>query len=148
MSIGEGKNRTLLRCDNIKDGWTEPAQNMFDIPGYPGYAATTDGDIIKLRSGRAKRQRKNRHGAMRVDIGKATRMVHDLVARAFYGHPLVRGYRVIHANGDPSDNRASNLIWSGAPLLEDQSATTSLEIEREVERIRMERLELIELMQP
>ena len=154
IGIGEGaENPQLPGCDNIEADLPPHAQNRFDIPGYPGYQATNDGEIIKLRNGRPKRQRKTKTGAMRVDIGKSSRMVHDLVARAFHGHPLVPGYRVIHASGDPSDNRESNLLWSGSPRPDraeapTQSPTTPLEIERELERIETERLELIDLMQP
>lgn len=38
--------------------------------------------------------------------GRKTFAVHTLVARAFHGDPVVR-----HLNGDPSDNRAENLVW-------------------------------------
>ena len=119
----------------------------FPIPGFPGYEATEEGQIVKVRTGKIKRQRRATTGAVQVDIGKSTRMVHDLVARAFYGHPLVRGYRVRHWNGDAADNTVDNLLWRGYPIYEDQLPTTPLEIEREYERIELERLELIELMQ-
>lgn len=74
-------------------------------------------------------------------------MVHDLVARAFYGIPP-QGYRVKHLNEDLSDNRAENLAWAGSPVADArQKPTTPPEIERELERIERERYELIELMQ-
>lgn len=70
---------------------------------------------IRNRHGRVIRQRQAKNGAMQVHIGKATVMVHDLILRAWTGHPLVKGYRPKHRNGNRSDNRLFNLVWSGKP---------------------------------
>lgn len=86
-----------------------------DIPGYAGYQASDDGKIVDTRSGKLKRQRPAGNGSLQVHIGKSTRMVHDLVARAHYGRPSCRGYRVKHWNGDRGDNQVDNLLWSGKP---------------------------------
>lgn len=40
-------------------------------------------------------------------------MVHDLVAKAFYGKPPP-GYRVVHLNRNRADNRAENLAYGEA----------------------------------
>ena len=74
-------------------------------------------------------------------------MVHDLVARAYHGRPPARGYRVKHLDGDLSNNRPGNLVWSGQPQSGTQRPTISKDLEQEYERLRLERLELIELMQ-
>lgn len=74
-------------------------------------------------------------------------MVHDLVARAFYGHPLVRGFRVKHLNGDPSDNRPENLVWAGRPVSGTQQPTFSQEFEQQYMKAQADRLALVELMQ-
>lgn len=118
------------------------------IPGCIGFEASDDGQIFKIGSDKPKKQRSAGNGALQVDIGGVTRMVHDLVARAFHGDAPA-GYRAKHRNFDITDNRAANLYWDGAPVRkpEDQSPTTSLDIEREYQRIENERLALIDLMQ-
>jgi hypothetical protein len=117
-----------------------------DIPGCQGYQATNEGGIFDVRRGKLKSLRPAGNGALKVDIGKSTRMVHDLVARAFHGRPPARGYRVKHLNDDLSDNRPENLVWAGTPKSGTQAPTISRELEREYERERIDRLALIELM--
>lgn len=133
------KTATFSPCGNIDIDALPATQNLM---GYTGYLATIDGGIV--RNGKVKQQRRARRG-MRVDIGKSSKMVHDLVIRAYFGHPMVKGYRVKHRSRDRTDNRPDNLLWAGSPR--PQLPTTPLEIERECERIELERLELIELMQ-
>lgn len=120
-----------------------------DIPGLPGFQASLDGEIFDQEGLRLRRQRPAGNGAMQVHVGKTTRMVHDLVARAFHGCPVTGGYRVKHLNGDPSDNREENLVWTNRanPPTPPQPPTTSLQFEQEYDRVRRERLALVELMQ-
>lgn len=118
-----------------------------DIPGCPGYRGSEDGQIYDIKRGRIKKQRRASNGAMKVEIGKSTRMVHDLIARAFYGRPLTRGYRVKHLNGNLSDNRPENLVWAGFPVLNTQPPALPSDLEEEYDRVRNERLALVELMQ-
>lgn len=118
-----------------------------DIPGCTGYQASDDAEIRDARTGRIKKQRKAGNGSLQVDIGKSTRMVHDLVARAFHGRPAGPGYRPKHRNGKLSDNRPDNLVWSGRSKRGTQAPTISPEMEEVYERQRIERLSLIELMQ-
>lgn len=116
------------------------------IPGCEGFEASDDGNIYKVGSDRPKKRRSSSTGQLQVDIGGTTRMVHDLVARAFHGDAPA-GYRAKPINGDWSDTRAANLVWSGSPALKSQSETIPLEIEREYERMMRERQELIDLME-
>lgn len=124
-----------------------------EIPGFAGYGASSDAQIFNLRTGRTLAQRRAGNGAMQVHIGKSTVMVHYLVARAVYGRPPCRGYRVRHRNGDLSDNRAENLLWGGKPhvpaIVEPprQDPSMSTELELEYARVLDERHSLIELMQ-
>lgn len=120
-------------------------QNEYEeILGYPGYVASVRGEIIKVKNWRIKKQRPVARGGLRVDIGKSSRMVHHLMALAFYGrHP--RGFRIRHLNGDMTDNRLENLAWSGS--IASIHMPVPLEIEREYESIIQARYELIELMQ-
>jgi hypothetical protein len=73
-------------------------------------------DKGEIRNGRGKilRQRDSRRGK-RVNLGRATAMVHTLVLKAWTGQPLTRGYYPKHRNGDRSDNRPENLVWAGRP---------------------------------
>lgn len=82
-----------------------------DIPGLGGYRGSREGEI-QNRRGRIMRQRDTENGAKKIDIGKATFMVHDLIAKAFHGRPPGNDYRVIHLNEDLSDNRADNLAYA------------------------------------
>lgn len=81
------------------------------IPRFPGYEASLFGMIRNWR-GKILSQRKDRNGAMRVDIGKATVSVHKLVLPAWTGHPLEGEYYPKHLNNDKSDNRLENLVWA------------------------------------
>lgn len=96
------------------EGKAEPTQNWAELPPFPGYQGSVDGEI-RNKHGRILRQRRAANGAMMVDIGKATAMVHRLILPAFTGHPLVRGYRPKQLNGDLSDNQLENLVWAGKP---------------------------------
>ena len=51
-------------------------------------------------------------GTRRVGVNGTTHLVHRLVARAFLGPPPALSYTVDHLNGNPDDNRVSNLRWA------------------------------------
>ncbi|MFE0413609.1 HNH endonuclease signature motif containing protein [Streptomyces tendae] len=92
------------------------------VPGFPDYLATDDGRIYskprRRLDGRRIRGRwlkgsPNSKGYLTVHLyrdGRYTKGVHVLVAEAFHG-PRPAGQVVRHLNGDPSDNRASNLTY-------------------------------------
>lgn len=116
MTTEYRENVKIQACGNVVGGEVHPIPGEYaSIPGCDGFGASPDGEIINLRKNRVISQRRAGNGAMQVQIGKSTRMVHDLVARAYYGHPLCRGYRPKHRNGDPGDNSKDNLLWSGRP---------------------------------
>ncbi|OMC55406.1 hypothetical protein A5747_13515 [Mycobacterium sp. IS-836] len=119
-------------------------EQLAAIPGYAGYRATPDGRIWDERRRRFKKLRRAANGSLQVDIGKSTCMVHDLVARAYYGHPMCRGYRVKFRAG--KDPHKDNLVWSGRPVIA-QGPTLPRDVEQEYERVRRERESLTELMQ-
>jgi protein gp37 len=88
------------------------------IPGYDGYAVTTHGEVLGKRA--------DTRGGMKMDAGEQGHMrvmlyptgerpgrrelVHRLVLTTFV-RPARPGEQACHRNGDPSDNRLSNLYW-------------------------------------
>ena len=101
-----------MECGPIKGAWVPPTQKWVDIPPFPGYQASEDGQIRKA-TGRVLRQREHGGGGRRVKIGKSHPMVHHLIAATFFGRtPL--GYRIVHLNGDRADNRIDNLAYGEA----------------------------------
>lgn len=87
-----------------------------DVPGFGGYSVSTDG-LIFNQSGRTLRFDKDTRpgkGHLRVDLwrdGKRCRRgVHVLVLAAFVG-PRPDGLEVRHIDGNPENNRLSNLEY-------------------------------------
>jgi protein gp37 len=89
------------------------------VPAYPGYGVTTHGEVLGKRA--------DTRGGMAQDIGQQghrrvtmhregsprtgeRELVHRLVLSAFV-RPARPGEQACHRNGDPSDNRLSNLYW-------------------------------------
>ena len=99
------------------------------IPGYEDrYEASNMGRVRSLdrivmcqgpvkgcypsrKKGRILRPGPSNFGHLSVVLGRnQTRMVHDLVLRSFVGPPPTK-HECCHINGDPKDNRLSNLRW-------------------------------------
>ena len=103
-----------------------------DIPGYEGrYQASTDGrirsvdrlvrgkchytgkDFYRRMKGRILRPGqfcKNGHVSVVLGHGAVGSPVHQLIMLTFVG-PVPDGMEVLHINGDPTDNRLSNLRY-------------------------------------
>jgi hypothetical protein len=93
--------------------------SMKKIPGYEGYYATEDGQIISVRTGieRALSQKIHKgylHVFIRKGIGRHTKVkipVHQLVLMAFKGEKASPELVCRHLNGNPLINIPSNLEW-------------------------------------
>jgi hypothetical protein len=88
-------------------------QEWKQTPGFAGYRVSNDGRVRSLERGEL-RARPDRYGYLRVRLvgpgGRVHQYVHRLVLAAFIG-PRPDGTGSRHLNGDPTDNRASNLAW-------------------------------------
>lgn len=86
------------------------------IPFADGYSVTDTGDVYSTRRGRRVQLMpwRMRHGHLVVSLrsrGKTIKtLVHRLVAFLFIGPPG-EGQEVRHLNGNPADNRVTNLAW-------------------------------------
>lgn len=94
------------------------------IPSYPDYEASEDGRVRRCTpfppgrrppSGRDLEQRLQRNGyltaKMRRDGAGKEVGVHTLVCEAFHGRKADPRLVAAHKNGNPTDNRASNIRW-------------------------------------
>ena len=92
-----------------------------EIPGYPGYYATSDGEILTDRCGATRFLPKRKHnGYYRVNIRdqqhpvrRHVEPVHKLILETFVGR-RPPGYVCRHLNGIPTDNHLTNICW-GTP---------------------------------
>lgn len=79
----------------------------------PDYEVSDDG-LVRNASGHLMSQRTHRDGhrmvGMYVNGKQKTFYVHRVVLKAFVGLPA-KGQQCLHHNGNPSDNRVSNLRW-------------------------------------
>jgi hypothetical protein len=95
------------------------------VPGWPGYYATADGQILSVRrGGRGVLLRPSVHhrtGHLRVKLAagggvpRQDHYVHRLVMLAWHGPPppeiASAGALVLHTDNDPTNNRPDNLTW-------------------------------------
>lgn len=91
-----------------------PAEAWKVVPGFSGYSASTLGRIRDDLTGRVLRQSVASHGyrqvGLRIEEGRRSLPVHQLVAAAWLGH-CPPGLEVDHVNGDVRDNAARNLAY-------------------------------------
>ena len=91
------------------------------VPGFPGYEASTFGRVRRCVAsqtapvGFIMKALPDRLGYMKITLhhlGKPRcTQVHRVVAETFHGLPPSPRHQVAHWDGDPRNNRASNLRW-------------------------------------
>lgn len=100
------------------EGKLEALIEVRDIPGYPGYKATSDGRIIgkrgKVMSPHVAKSTGYKGVTIHVGGKQGLLTVHRGVCLAFHGVPE-SGQEVAHKNGIRTDNRAENLRWKTRP---------------------------------
>lgn len=87
------------------------------VLGFPSYSVNSLGVIYRNDSGKALAQQANAKGYLTVNLseaGKSTRRtVHRIVLESFVG-VRPEGFQALHGDGDPANNRLSNLRWGDA----------------------------------
>lgn len=85
-----------------------------DVPGFPGYRVGNDGSLWsqwrRLKGNVQSSRGGYRNTTLRRDGKDHWRYVHSLVLLAFVG-PRPDGMEARHLDGDPLNNRLSNLCW-------------------------------------
>ncbi len=91
---------------------------MIKVDGFENYVVLREGEIFSTMMGRSLKSRPGKGGYHQValyrDGQKHWFMVHRLVLEAFVG-PCPEGMEGCHNNGNPADNRLSNLRWDTRP---------------------------------
>lgn len=86
-------------------------------PSYMFFEASTEGRIRNSFSGKIRNTRPNRLGYTLIGFWRDGKMVsrslHTLVADAFHG-PRPHGMQIRHLDGNPRNNRPSNLAYGTA----------------------------------
>lgn len=88
----------------------DSGERWLPVPGFEGlYEVSDHGRVRNIE--RLLRPSRQQRGHRLVALGStAQRYVHRLVLEAFVG-PAPQGMECRHLNGDPSDNRLTNLAW-------------------------------------
>ena len=97
---------------------------MKQIPGHPGYGVDRDGAVWSNRKSIGGQWRRLKPAVKkggyrfvnirREDGSPHTAVVHRLVLLAYVGEPLPHQTQTRHLDGNPANNRLSNLKW-GTP---------------------------------
>lgn len=119
IKVCKGKQKSSLgfswKYDNEKDrefiDTKQMNEDSKEITNYPFYKIQRDGKVISIRTNKYLKPVINKNGHSYVTLnnkdGKKNFYIHNLVAEYYLG--LNESKKVIHKNGDKSDNRLENL---------------------------------------
>lgn len=83
-----------------------------DIPSFPNYQASDDGEIRNKRRGNILKPSSDRYGYLKMSLGTVDNVpVHRLICETFHGPAKNDKYQVNHLDCDRKNNKASNLEW-------------------------------------
>jgi hypothetical protein len=89
----------------------KPIENWKQVPGHANYRVSDLGNVWSLHWDRPLKTTKRKHGGhLVVTLDGRQYAVHRLVLLAFVGPPP-NGMEVCHEDGDPENNRLSNLRY-------------------------------------
>lgn len=84
--------------------------SWIEIIDCPGYEISSEGQVRKVKTRRTLKPHLNRIGGYeRVDIGGRHRYIHRLVAENFFACGVRKSDKVMHKDGDRSNNHVNNL---------------------------------------
>jgi hypothetical protein len=147
LTSGNTTSCGCLRRENMSKSEGKKAPDIpgehRTLPAYPGYIFTSDGDVwscwttgpgnhmslvyYKLSPGWTDA------GYLNVNLLGEHRLVHQVILEAFVG-PCPEGLECRHLNGNPADNRSSNLKWgTRAENIEDEKKHGKMTPERREE---------------
>ena len=117
-----GLTNPIVKGSNMADTTNTHGEVWRAIPGYDGYEVSSIGRVRSLdriiSDGRQLRGRVLKtwaagRGYRYVCLGAQAKLgVHRVVALSFIGEPPKGKNEAAHLNGDPSDNRADNIVWA------------------------------------
>lgn len=87
------------------------------IPGYPRYYITPKGEVYSTCRPNLIRLTPRRNADNYLEVGLAVNLrskmkrIHKLLALTFLGEPLTSKHEVRHLDGNPKNNKLSNLAW-------------------------------------
>ena len=91
------------------------------VPGHPDYSVSNYGYVISNKKATPLKMKFKKHnkGYLKVALDKKIYFVHRLVLLTFIGNPPPDKPQTRHLDGDPTNNRLTNLRWASQAENED-----------------------------
>lgn len=117
-TVSAGQLRAIVeRIETVADlvASMDAVETWRHVEEWPGYEVSSHG---RVRGPRAILSPVLSHGYLKVTLSRGPvqrgARVHRLVAKSFLGPPPFSGALVAHNDGDPTNNRVTNLRWASA----------------------------------